>query len=263
MMLWRSEMICLATYNIWNSSEGMPFRADCIISEIKKVMPDILCLQEVKDRTFSEKIAGELNLNCYFVNFPTENEGICILTKYPFIEMDSWMADANAQYAQLQAGDKTIGVVNLHFPWDSVLSRERCLVSLIEKLKSKKSDYLFVLGDFNCGEHSDVIRMMLGDCSIQGIEAKPCFYDLASAAAQLNGTNVKDTLNFRENPRFHSNTIEINQRFDRIFFRNPYPSEFPKLIECDIFGTRVYLENGLAASDHYGVYAKIEGMEKG
>lgn len=47
-------------------------------------------------------------------------------------------------------------------------------------------------------------------------------------------------------------------RFDRIFLRNTYPLKFPKLITCDVFGTKVYSEINLSASDHYGVYAVIE-----
>jgi len=223
-------------------------------------MPDILCLQEVQDKELSERIANKLNMNDYFVNYPTEREGICILSKYPIAEENSWIIESNAQYVRVDVGNKSIGVVNLHLPWDSVLCREKCIVSIINKLNDKKSDYLFVLGDFNCGDNSDVIRMMLGDCSIHGTEANPCFYDLAAAATQLHGTSVKDTLNFRENPKFSSNTIEVNQRFDRIFIRNTYPCEFPKLLECDIFGTKIYSENGFAASDHYGIYAKIEGL---
>ncbi len=87
-----------------------------------------------------------------------------------------------------------IGVVNLHFPWDSVLKREKCIATIVTKLKDKKSDYLFVMVDFNCGDNSDVIRMLLG--------------------------------------------------------------------ECDVFGTKIYSEIGMAASDHYGVYAKIESVDK-
>lgn len=252
-------MICLATYNIWNSSEGMPFRGECVLSEISKVMPDILCLQEVKDRVLAEKVASKLGMNYYFANYPADNEGICILSKYPVIEKDSWMVDSNAQYVQIEYENKRIGVVNLHLPWDSVLKREKCITTIVTKLKDKKWDYLFVMGDFNCGDNSDVIRMMLGDCSIKGIEENPCFYDLASASAQLSNSCVKDTLNFRENPRFCNNTVEVNQRFDRIFLCNTYPGTFPKLIECDIFGTKIYPEIEMAASDHYGVYAKIEG----
>lgn len=251
-------MICLATYNIWNSNEGMPFRGECILMEISKVTPDILCLQEVKDKSLAAKIANKLGMSYYFANYAAGKEGICVLSKYPFLEKDSWIIDANAQYVQVEYKNKTIGVVNLHLPWDSVLRREKCISTIITKLEDKKSDYLFVLGDFNCGDNSDVIRMMLGDCLIQGIEANPCFYDLASASAQLSNSCAKDTLNFLKNPRFHTNTIEINQRFDRIFLRNTYPLKFPKLIECDIFGTEAYSENGLSASDHYGVYARIE-----
>ena len=32
--------------------------------------------------------------------------------------------------------------------------------------------------------------------------------------------------------------------------------------ECDVFGTKIYSEIGMAASDHYGVYAKIESVDK-
>ncbi len=85
-------------------------------------------MQEVKDKDLSEKIASVFNMNCYFVNYPAENEGICVLSKYPVIKKDSWITDA--------------------------------------KLKDKKSDYLFVMGDFNCGDNSDVIRMLLGECDV-------------------------------------------------------------------------------------------------
>ncbi len=251
-------MFCLATYNIWNSKEGMPFRNTCVLEEIRKMNPDIIGLQEVADKCMAEAIAKELNMNCFFSNISGEDEGICLLYRYPMIDSVSWTLDVNAQYACFEIDSKLIGIVNLHLPWDSVIHREDGIVSIITKMKEKKADYVFMLGDFNCGSNSDVIRMLLGNCQIQGIEANPCFYDLAHASAQLKGTCVKDTLNFRENPRFADNTIEVNQRFDRILLQNTYPFEFPHLIECDIFGTKVYSEISLAASDHYGVFAKIE-----
>ena len=36
-----NKQLCLATYNIWNSDEGMPFRCECILHEIQKIHPDI------------------------------------------------------------------------------------------------------------------------------------------------------------------------------------------------------------------------------
>lgn len=255
-------MLCLATYNIWNSKEGMPFREKSIVKELKKINPDIICLQEVSDKELAERIATELEMESLFSDMGNKEEGLCILYKYPMKEYNVWVAEGNAIYACFEIQTKKVGIANLHLPWDSILLREKSILSVIEKLNEKKTDYCFILGDFNCGDHSDVIRMLQGDCLIQGVEAKPCFYDLALASSQTNGTAVKATLNFKNNPRFTANTIEINQRFDRILLKNTYPEEFPFLLECDIFGTKIYEETGLAASDHYGVYAKLDFKEE-
>lgn len=253
----KDKKLCLATYNIWNSNEGMPFRYECIIHEIQKVNPDILCLQEVQNKEIAHRIADELDMSFYFTGYEKDEEGICIFSKYPFTVNENWI-HMNAQYVTFQYESKTVGIVNLHLPWDSVIQREKCISDIVSELDDKKCDYLFILGDFNSGDYSNVVRMIMGDCSLNGIEANPCFYDLALASAQRNGVPVKDTLNFLNNPRFCNNTIEINQRIDRIFIRNTYPVPFPQLIECDIFGTEVYSEMNLSASDHYGVYAVIE-----
>lgn len=252
--------LCLATYNVWNSNEGMPYRLECLVKEITKISPDILCLQEVKDKAMAGLIADTLGMNLYFVSYENEEEGICVLSKYPIIEKEDWI-NINAQYVTIKCNSKTFGIVNLHLPWDSVIKREKHISSIVSKLAEKRCDYVFLVGDFNSGNHSDVFRMIMGECSLYEKEANPCFYDLALASAQLNDATVKNTLNFLNNPRFQNNTIEINQRFDRIFLRNTYPGKFPRLINCDIFGTKIYPEINLSASDHYGVYAVMESEE--
>ena len=41
----------IATYNIWNSESGMPYRIKYIVNEIKLINADVICLQEVsRDR---------------------------------------------------------------------------------------------------------------------------------------------------------------------------------------------------------------------
>lgn len=249
--------VCLATYNIWNSDEGMPYRMECILQELQKINADVICLQEVKNLELAREIADRLGKTYYFVNYINEEEGICILSTYPIVEKEDWMC-INAQHVIIQYKSKNIGIVNCHLPWDSAINREKYISKIISKLDDKMCDYLFLLGDFNSGNNSDVFRFIMGECSLYENETNPCFYDLALAAAQVNGFAVKDTLDFRNNPRFLDNTIEINQRFDRIFLRNTYPVKFPRLIECDIFGTEIYSEINLSASDHYGVYAVIE-----
>jgi len=118
-------------------------------------------------------------------------------------------------------------------------------------------DYLFFMGDFNCGDNSDVIRMLLGECTLYGTEANPQFFDLAAGYARISGIPARDTLDFFNNPRYKKNSIEVSSRADRIFLQNTFPNELPAVLMCDIFGTEVYEEIGLAASDHYGVYAKV------
>ncbi len=46
----------IATYNIWNTDVGMPERMQSILTQIKLVNADILCLQEVKDGNFYEHL---------------------------------------------------------------------------------------------------------------------------------------------------------------------------------------------------------------
>lgn len=252
-----NKQLCLATYNIWNSDEGMPFRCECILHEIQKIHPDIVCLQEVQNKEMAQMLAVKLDMSYFFASYENDEEGICVLSKYPITVKEDWMY-INAQYMTFQYESKIVGIVNVHLPWDSVIMREKYITNIVSKLDDKKCDYIFVLGDFNSGDNSDVVRMIMGDCSLNGTEANPCFYDLALASAQMRGVPANNTLDFSNNPRFCENTIEINQRFDRIFLRNTYPLKFPKLIACDVFGTKVYSEINLSASDHYGVYAVIE-----
>ena len=64
-------MVRIATYNIWNSEEGMPQRENYIIDEIINCNADIVCLQEVHDKVQAEKIALKANYKYLFfiINF--------------------------------------------------------------------------------------------------------------------------------------------------------------------------------------------------
>lgn len=85
-----------------------------------------------------------------------------------------------------------------------------------------------MVGEFNCSNASDVQRFLTEDCLLNNCESKPCWFDLALSYGELASINVEYTLNFRENPRFEHNTIEINSR-------NAYPQDFPVLKKCSIY----------------------------
>lgn len=212
----------IATYNIWNSESGMPYRIKYIVNEIKLINADVICLQEVSTRKLAESIA------------------------------------ANAIYCSFFYNSQKIAVVNVHLPWDSVLSREHEIIKIVNAVDKKTYDYVYMAGDFNCSDFSDVQRFLLGECTLNNCEALPCWFDLASAYAEITDKKAENTLDFRKNPRFKENTIETNSRFDRILLQNTYPQQFPVLNRCNVFGTAIYEDIALAASDHYGVVVEME-----
>lgn len=249
----------IASYNIWNSKEGMPDRREHIIKEINKVECDIMCLQEVESKAFAEEIATKTRYShIYFDAYAGKSEGLCILSRTPFWITISLFGKANAICAVLEVEGKEIGLVNLHLPWDSALERERQIIEVVKKMKSLKCDLLFVLGDFNCADHSNVQRFLLGECTLNGVETNPYFFDLAETYAELTDSVLEPTLNFRRNPRFINNTIEKNQRYDRILLQNTYPGELPRLERYQMWGKLIHKETQLAASDHYGVMVELK-----
>ncbi len=73
------QIMRIATYNIWNSEQGLPYRTNCIIGEIRKLNADVICLQEIKNREEAEKISIQAGYQNYYDNYENEEEGLAIL----------------------------------------------------------------------------------------------------------------------------------------------------------------------------------------
>jgi len=248
----------IATYNIWNSQDGMPYRTKHLVEEINKIYADIICLQEVSNNTLAKEISQLAGYKfLYFENYSDEDEGLAILSKMPFLKSVSLFGRANALIVLLEVYEKRLCVANIHLPWNSTINREKQIIEVTSYLEAEQLDYAILAGDFNCTESSDVNRFLLGECSLYGMESTYNWYDLAYSYAERMMTKPDCTLNFTKNPRFTNNTIENNSRVDRIMLRNTYPMEFPKLMNCHIWGQKIYDDTRLAASDHYGVLAEI------
>lgn len=243
----------IATYNIWNSDTGMPIRFRQLISEIIGVRADIICLQEVSDH---EKHNTLSSLCGYDYSYWQAQTGLSILSRYPIDRSADFEYGASA-YIHLEG--KTLLVINVHLPWEKVSLREKAIVNIVDNISSIKADYTLIMGDFNSSENSSIHRFLTNEQSLLGADAY--YFDLAEVSAEISKTKTLATLNFRENPRWGiaevKNTIEVNQRFDWILLKNPYPIELPELKECVLFGTEISKETGLAASDHYGIMVEM------
>lgn len=243
----------IATYNIWDSDMGMPARLGHLVDEVIGAKADVVCLQEVSSR---EKHDHFSKLCGYSGAHWQAQTGLSILSRYPIHQTADFEYGTSAH---IQAEGKTLLVVNVHLPWDRASLREKAIVNIVEGVADDEADYTLLTGDFNSGENSSVHRFLTGEQSLLGADAY--YFDLAEAFAQASETQALATLNFRENPRWGAgeakNTIEVNQRFDWILLKNPYPAALPVLKNCMLLGTNVSKVTHLAASDHYGVMAEL------
>lgn len=244
----------LAAYNIWESPAGMPHRFSQITDEITACGADVFCLQEVENRA----VCGKLAEACGYASIQySERDGTAVFSRIPFENVREHDFAVSVTVCEKE---RRIQVFSIHLPWKSALSRERAIVNLVRRAAETEADCTVFAGDFNGSEHSSVHRFLTGDQSL--LEADAYFFDLAEAYAAATGTIPAATLNVRENPRWGvidaPNTIQTNQRFDRIYLQNPYPREFPVLKACALFGTAVSPVTRLAASDHYGISAVLE-----
>lgn len=244
----------IATYNIWDSDIGMSMRFRQLTDEIIRIKADIICLQEVSD---IEKHCSFSKLCGYDYSHWQTQAGLSILSSYPIDKTDDFEYGTSA-YIQLE--NKTLLVINVHLPWERASLREKAIVNIVENTANIKANYTLLTGDFNSSENSSIHRFLTNEQSLFGADAY--YFDLAEVSAEMSGTKTLATLNFRENPRWGiaepKNTIEINQRFDWILLKNPYPADLPELKNCMLFGTKITNETNLAASDHYGVMVEIE-----
>lgn len=80
----------IATYNIWNSDTFWPLRLEPLCDEIKNLGADIIALQEVRatdvttnNLNIAQCIANSVGYEyCEFQQYPGENEGMAILSKF-------------------------------------------------------------------------------------------------------------------------------------------------------------------------------------
>jgi endonuclease/exonuclease/phosphatase family metal-dependent hydrolase len=249
----------LATYNIWNENKGRGDRTEQIIDEVVSVNADIIGLQEVTMPTFKALVEKSGYQYHTFSMYRDENEGLAFFSKFPIEEM--FFLNTSPEYAHsaalhilINADGFIFSVTNLHLPWDSILEKEKQIVAIDNfiKLQKDKANFFIMMGDFNCTLTSSVHNYLIGEQSLLGQESKPYWFDCASTYAAINGLENKATLDFQKNPRWTDNTTEMPVVYDRILVIGG-----EDLLYTDIFGTIISPNTGLAASDHYGVFADI------
>ena len=120
----------IATYNVWNENKGIGDRINQIINEIENINADVIALQEITPCFFQEHLSL---LKTYpyskFSKYTNEEEGLAILSKYPFstctfLHLDDNYANSCALNVLLNIENVTISFTDVHLPWDSIRIKE-------------------------------------------------------------------------------------------------------------------------------------------
>ncbi len=245
----------IAAFNLWDHPAGLPHRRTQIADTLTALDADILCLQE---NFMGEDLSSRLSALPYCAHHPDMD--LSVLSRYPITEHRQLPC---ALLVRLQLGKLSLCLVNVHLPWQSASAREEAIAKAVSAADEYHADYTVIAGDFNCSDNSSVHRFLCGEQSLCGHDTY-CF-DLAESYAARTGIPPEPTLDFRQNPRWGMidppNTLEKNQRFDRILLVNPYPAPAPTLQSFGLFGREISEVTHLAPSDHRGIYACLDFPE--
>lgn len=246
----------LATYNVWN--HDIEVRFDQLIQEIHSISADIIGLQEVT-ASFYEILKEKTHYeHVLFVPYRGEDEGLAILSNYPFEETTAidHVIGVNVVFS---VEGLIYSLTNVHFPSEDIEEQERQVIAVDRFMNEHKEkvDYCILLGDFNSGLNASVHRFLDGEQTLNG--QGPCtrWDEMFSAFAILHGLPVKATLDCVNNPRWKGkNTYYTPAVMDRIYIMDNWVKK--TLVSAQLFGTTVSPKTKLAASDHYGVLVELD-----
>ncbi len=267
------ELTCV-TLNIWNRFGPWEERLPRIRDGLRALDPDIIGMQEVlvmADAGIDQNklIADGLPQShvawarCSKNPHPVGNS---ILSRFPVKDSESFdLPDGGTHehrvmvYALLATPHGDVPVFVTHLNWKLDEGHVRVLqvkeLAAIIAVKAPKTGFPpIVMGDFNAEPDSDEMRYMRG---LTGLGERCVHFTDCFGATRGSPGSSPDADGFtfaRDNP-FALLCHEPNRRIDYVFVRGPDDRG-----RGEPLGSRVCMDkatDGVHASDHYGVWAKI------
>jgi len=242
----------LLTLNLWSISEPLEPRYHALAVGLKKLRPEIVCLQEVYSDPKSGRSQAELVGEMCRLSHRVGENGLSILSSQPVvrsaIEPLPQMPDdplRNVLLAEFVLEARRLLVVNTHLAYQPKMVEGRrkqaqAILTAIRRHDPNPGDCPKVLcGDFNDVPDSPAIRLVLSD----ELGFRDAF---AKCHPRSRGITYSPTRNPYVEP-----TWTENQRIDYIFLTRGLR---PKNCSVVFDGTR-----GLDfVSDHFGVFCSIQ-----
>jgi len=255
----------IATYNVWNDRNSIDVRTEQLIQEIINVDADIIGLQEVIP-IFWENLSKQSRYKYkkYHV-IQSRGDGLAFLSKYPFestffLNESTEFQNSMALNVEFKVSEMSFSITNVHLPWDSILAKEKQIVSINEYSCQQKDhvDFFILLGDFNCSYRSSIHGFLTGEQTLLNCEVNSIWNDSAEYYASRNNCDIIPTLDFARNPRWRGkDNKQIPVACDRIYLMDNAKYFDYGVENVSIFGTSVSSKTGFSPSDHYGVLTEV------
>lgn len=268
----------IATYNIWDAKCQWKDRTEALCREIQELSPDVIGLQEVRkyydyypDGAMIEHLAEQTGYQYHTWTFSPkrdEDSGLAFLSRYPFDTVEkSWEcihteSIADALRIAVKADAHDFAVTNVHLGYRKIFEAEKQVIELNNWIESreKPKSYEILLGDFNFVPGSSVHNYLTSRQSLYEQDAK--WRDIAESYAARKETAPSPTLDFINNPRwikYERDFLTAPARVDWILVRENWHNRNTLIVQnLDVFGDKPNPDNGIVASDHYGVYVEME-----
>ncbi|WP_437774342.1 endonuclease/exonuclease/phosphatase family protein [Sorangium sp. So ce1097] len=261
------NVLRVLTLNIWNRHDPWEARLGLIRKGVRELAPDVVGLQEVmwyEGRSLADSIAEGLG---YEVAFGAAHDlgggvlfGNAVLSRWPVARSQAFPLPTGETdekrsilFAELASphGVLPFFVTHLNWKFHHGAVREAQVAAVAEIVMREapmEGPPPVVVGDFNAQPEATEIRFMKG---LHALNQKSVYF---ADTFDQTGKGPGFTFDPVRNP-FAAVTNEYPRRIDYIFVRGPDKQGRGKPLSSRVVFEEV--EDGVAASDHYGVLSEI------
>jgi endonuclease/exonuclease/phosphatase family metal-dependent hydrolase len=287
-------MLRVVTLNFWGLEAPLDRRLALAVSQLRALDPDVVCLQEVRPldgaagRTTADVIAEALGMHAHYgcavawpagaygAGSPAGQEGLALVTRAPLAEVrvlplpEPRPTEARILLSGLVAtagGPIWVHTTHLHYRLDDGVARERQMLAIdaaIRALGRTPSDAPQILcGDFNATPDADEIRFLRGLTTLDGRRThfQDAWLRLHREPGPGDGPGDGITWSSENELTRPLRSLDIDRRIDYVLVTSRKKDGRGTVHACRVVMTERDgggAAGGVAASDHYGVYAEVQ-----
>jgi endonuclease/exonuclease/phosphatase family metal-dependent hydrolase len=285
-------LLRLVTINFWGTEAPLDRRLALAERQLAALAPDVVAMQEVRPldgrvgRTTADVLGDALDMErvygvtlrwldgAFFPGHPGGEEGLAILSRHPIREHRiTALPEARPTEARIllsarletAAGPIWCHTTHLHYRLDDGVAREHQVVAIDEVIRGIAAETddagarrwdgpQLLCGDFNAGPEHDEIRFLRGLTTLSG---RRTHYQDAWLRRNPGARADEGVTWSSENEQTRPlRSLDIDRRIDYVFVTSRRKDG-----RGTVHDARVVLderEQGICASDHYGVLADVQ-----